>query len=424
MMTQSMTTAPIPKQERVRELDIIRGFALLGILAANMSFFSTPGVYLLMTEVEWWNSPWDQLADKLIHFFATSKFFTMFSFLFGLGFVLFLQRAEQKVKRPKTLFLKRLFILLIIGLIHAFGIWYGDILIIYSITGLFLLLFYHLKPKTLLTWGFMSLFLPALLMFLASIGVLMAGGGSPEDTTGAAFADQMIEQSVTAYGSGTFAEIMSQRAQDYAFALTGYIFMVPTIFSMFLFGAYAAKTERYKNIQAQLPFYRKCWLAGLIIGLPFNSLAVYSITQVDSSSSIYLLTYFIGTAIGGPALCFFYMTSVVLLCQKKLWLKILTPLQAVGRLALSNYLLQSLVCTTIFYSYGFGLFGQVGPAMWLLIVVLLYSLQIGISHLWLKKFRFGPAEWLWRSLTYGKRQPFIEKNVTVSRNTDGNTKQF
>ncbi|MFQ5777077.1 MAG: DUF418 domain-containing protein [Terriglobia bacterium] len=110
-------------------------------------------------------------------------------------------------------------------------------------------------------------------------------------------------------------------------------------------------------------------------------------------------------ALGRPAICFFYASAIILLVQREAWKKRLAPLGSVGRLALSNYLLQSVVCTTIFYSYGLGLYGQVGPAQGLVLSVLIYAFQILLSVWWVRRFRFGPAEWLWRTLTYGKLQP-------------------
>ncbi len=110
-------------------------------------------------------------------------------------------------------------------------------------------------------------------------------------------------------------------------------------------------------------------------------------------------------AIGGPALCFFYASAIVLLAQREAWKRRLAPLAAVGRMALSNYLMQTLTCTTIFYHYGLGFYGKVGPAAGVGLTLLIYGLQIPLSVWWLKHFRFGPVEWLWRTLTYGKLQP-------------------
>ena len=117
--------------------------------------------------------------------------------------------------------------------------------------------------------------------------------------------------------------------------------------------------------------------------------------------------------VGVPGLCFFYVSTFVLALQREAWRRRLAPLAAVGRMALSNYLLQSLVCTTIFYSYRLGLYGQVGPALGLALTALIFTLQIPLSMWWLRRFRFGPAEWLWRTLTYGKLQPMRVRQIAA-----------
>ncbi|SER40778.1 DUF418 domain-containing protein [Salipaludibacillus aurantiacus] len=405
-MSKNVFSAPLPAKERVHELDIIRGFALLGILFANMPYFASPEVYLTMTNVVWWTESWNVFAEFIIHFFASSKFFTMFSFLFGLGFIIFLQRAEQKAAKPQGLFIRRLVILLVIGIIHAFGIWYGDILVIYALTGFFLLLFYKSTPKTVLVWAFLLILIPVSFISLMAILIFMAGDLIPSDAESMAIGMQMLEQSITAYGSGNTADIFSQRAADYSFMFSNYVFMMPVILGMFLFGVYIAKTEKYKDIPSHIPFFKRVWKWSLAVGLPFNVMFVYSYFEQGAEVSVHMMTYFIGSAIGGPALCFFYMTSIILLMRKEKWIKLFNPLRAVGRTALSNYLLQSIIATSLFYNYGLGLYGEVGPLIWLVMAAVLFAGQIWVSNKWIKKYRFGPAEWIWRSLTYGKRQPF------------------
>ncbi|WP_280768096.1 DUF418 domain-containing protein [Salipaludibacillus daqingensis] len=397
---------PVSEQERVHELDMIRGFALLGILIANMPFFASPTIYLTMTGVTWWTESWNVFGEFVIQFFTASKFFTMFSFLFGLGFVIFLERAMEKVSSPKKLFLKRLFYLFLIGLIHAFGIWYGDILIIYALTGVFLLFFYKRKPKTVLIWAFLLILIPAIFIGFMGLLIYLAGDMIPADMESTASGMQMLEQSVAAYSSGSIAEIFTQRATDYAFMFSNYLFMMPVVLGMFLFGVYVAKTKIYKNIETHLALIRKIWIWSLVIGLPFNILFVYSYFEQGADVTVFMMTYFVGSVIGGPALCFFYMTSLILLTRMENWLKLFSPLRAVGRMALTNYLLQSIVSTLIFYNYGLGFFGHIGPIIWLVLAALIFATQIWFSNLWLTKFRFGPVEWVWKSLTYGKKQPF------------------
>ncbi|UJW57787.1 DUF418 domain-containing protein [Bacillus sp. A116_S68] len=395
---------PIAVHERVDELDMIRGFALLGILVANMPFFGSSFVYSILANDRLWTEGYHIFAEGFIHFFATSKFFTMFSFLFGLGFVIFLERAAEKTKHPRRLFLRRLFFLLIFGLIHAFGIWYGDILVLYAITGVLLLLFHKAKPKTVIIWAFCLIGLPALLFTFLAFLMYVARDMIPADIEGISYGTELAEQAFAAYSSGSVSEIFAQRAFDYRFMFSSNIFMLPIVLGMFLFGVYIAKTKKHTNISEHLSFYQKVWVWSLIIGFPVNILFVYSYFSQGPDNMAASLAYTASTMVSGPALCFFYMTTIVLLVQKG-WGKLFVPLKAVGRMALSNYLCQSIVCTLIFYNYGLGLFGEVGPLIWLFIAIILFAGQIILSHMWLKRFRFGPAEWAWRSLTYGRIQP-------------------
>lgn len=265
-MLNTYKLEPVTK-ERVHELDIIRGFALVGILLANMMYFATPGIYVQMAGSPSWAGALDQAAYSFITFFASGKFFPMFSFLFGLGFVVFFQRAIQRSERPYSLYLRRIFFLFMFGIIHAFGIWYGDILLIYALLAPVLLLFYNRKGKTILRWAFAILLVPTFLLFLGMMVLLLGDEASMvHGQEEVQFANEMMEQSLAVYGSGTVLEIFQQRALDYTFAFQGYLFMIPTILFMFLLGVYVAKTERYRNLQQQKPFLKKFGSQALRLG--------------------------------------------------------------------------------------------------------------------------------------------------------------
>jgi len=155
-----------------------------------------------------------------------------------------------------------------------------------------------------------------------------------------------------------------------------------------------------------LNFIRKlCWWS-LGIGLAGNTVFVLTVdSSVFSDPTLASGIGAIGYLIGAPALCFFYMSVIVLLNQQPKWETRFAILAPAGRMALTNYLLQSVICTTIFYSYGFGLYDKVGPAACIILTILVYMIQVPLSIWWLKRFQFGPMEWLWRSLTYWRVQP-------------------
>jgi uncharacterized protein len=389
--------SPTAPQERIVLLDALRGFAIFGILLFNMFFFSAP-LYLEMAGMEWGSGTVDRATKLLLRFFVQGKFYSLFSFLFGFGFAVLMLRAEAKGVRFGALYRRRLLALLLIGLAHAYLIWMGDILTIYALLGFLLFFFRSRKPKTLLVWAVILLLVPVLLT-----AVMVAGQvsfGSPED-----FAI-LVQNSMNAYSEGSFSEIMAQRAGDAVFATMGAPFGGPGIFAMFLLGAYFGGQRLFQDTANHLSLFRRIWLWGLGLGLVGNSIFTISMEYaVPTSPSIWMLVGTLGYTFGAPGMCFFYISSFVLLWQNLAWQRRLSPLAAVGRTALSNYLFQSIVCTMIFYSYGLGLYGQVGPALGVGLAVVIYAIQIPLSRWWLGRFKFGPAEWLWRSLTYGKLQP-------------------
>jgi uncharacterized protein len=175
---------------------------------------------------------------------------------------------------------------------------------------------------------------------------------------------------------------------------------------MMLLGLYAGKRRIFANLPEHLPFIRKLWLWSLAIGLVGNFLYVYFGAQsARTMPSPALMISLAGQTFGAPALAIFYMSSLVLLFQRPTWQRVLSPLAAVGRMALTNYLLQSIICTLLFYGYGLGLYDEVGPAGGILLAIVIYTFQVLWSNWWLRRFQFGPMEWLWRTLTYGRRQP-------------------
>ncbi|MEC0211294.1 DUF418 domain-containing protein [Paenibacillus ehimensis] len=395
-------TVPLPaatqQADRIQELDLIRGIALLGILIVNMQVFSYPVIYVSELKLNWWEGMWDRMAEAFIAFVAQDKSRPMFSFLFGLGFMIFVQRAEQKGGRPLALFARRLLVLLGIGLIHAYFIWFGDILVTYAVLGFFLIFFRGRAPRTLLRWACGLLLVPAVLLTAAG---LLEGPGIFGDPQLKAAAPALIEQSLQAYGQGSWKDIFAQNSFDWQIALAGYLTLSPVLFAMFLLGAYAGKTGVFQHVAEHRKRVQKVWIGSLALGLPLLLPAL----MFEKSEPAYKFVEFIGLWLTGPVMSLFYICSILLLAQIPLWRRLLAPLQAVGRMAATNYLGQSVVCTWIFYSYGLGLYGQVGPAGGLAIAAAVFGAQVLFSNLWLKRYRFGPVEWIWRTLTYGRMSP-------------------
>jgi len=405
---------PIAAKERIEVLDVLRGFAIFGILLVNMAAYNSPLAILQWSDVEWWTGTADHLAEGLIFYLARGKFVTMFSFLFGLSFALFLLRAEASGAPFFPLYRRRLLALLLIGLLHRFFLWHDDILAFYAIVGFFLLLAMRAKARTVLILALLVFFLPRVKWFYdewRTFGATPAATEAQAGPSGEDVSEQLrapVEARIHAFGQGNLAEVHTQRTED-ALAGWGYYFWYysfPPTLAMFLFGLYVGRRRIFHDLTGQLSCVRHMLWWGLALGLVGE--AVYFLlprlaSVLPTWTGLFRLT--VWWTFGVPGLCFFYVAVLTLLFRNPAWRGWLAPLGAVGRTALSNYLLQSVICTTIFYSYGLGLYGKVGPALGLALTALIFALQIPLSMWWLRRFRFGPAEWLWRTLTYGRLQP-------------------
>ena len=423
----AVVAAPVAAPERIAALDVARGAALFGILSVNMAYFSQP-IQALIAGPREWTGPLDRAAAWLIMFLAEGKFYTLFSFLFGLGLAIQMTRAEARGIPFVPLSIRRLLVLLVFGLVHAYFIWIGDILVTYALLGFALLLFRNQRPRTLLVWA--GAFLGVLVLMMVAGGAsfelarAVPGAGTEIDRAmaqaAAEYASQ-AEQAERVYREGSFLEITAQRARDLNVLYPNLIFTAPSVLTMFLLGLYAGKRGVVQDIQAHRPLIRRVMGWGLGLGLPLN--LFYAVTMLEGSR-MNLIGFSgagqIAQTVGGPLLALGYAAGLTLLSRGDPWRRWLAPVAAVGRLALSNYLLQSLVATTIFYGYGFGFFGQVGPAGGLALTVAIYLAQLPLSVWWLRHFQFGPAEWLWRTLTYARRQPLrATPTEVVAERRDG-----
>jgi uncharacterized protein len=354
----------------------------------------------------------DQLAAWFIAFFAEGKFYSIFSFLFGLGMAIQYGRATQRNAPFGPFWLRRMLILLGFGLVHAYLIWTGDILIFYAVLGSVLLLWRKARPRTLLIWTLVFLLVPLLinaaLLGLVRLGTMAIG----EEAMAQAFEQQMAgfraaaEQANAVYANGNFLQVTAQRARDMLLMFAIFPFVAFNVLAMMLLGLYAGKRRIFEDIPGHQSLIRRAWLWGLVIGVAGNGLYVVfgagASRTVPSAATLLATT---GQTFGAPAMALFYMATLTIVAQQAAWRRRLAPMAAVGRMALTNYLLQSVICTTLFFGYGFGLYGRIGIAAGIAVTLVIYLAQMALSSWWLRRFRFGPLEWLWRTLTYGKRQP-------------------
>ncbi|MCA0149006.1 MULTISPECIES: DUF418 domain-containing protein [Rossellomorea] len=383
--------SPIEQSERIVTLDVIRGFSLLGIFIINMISFHSPFLYL--DPYTWWKTPEDTALFPWIDVLVQASFYPLFAMMFGYGLGIQQQRATMKGTSFYLFGVRRLLILLGIGCIHAFLIWSGDILINYAVFGLILLGFMRLSGKGLMWLGGILFLMPQL--FFSILLVLMTFS----DPTGVTNYTNIaaLQDSVAAYASGSFSSIMEQRFQDWYIVNSpdNLLFLLLSILPMMMIGAGASKLQLLSKVRK----HKKVWMitggCTLLVGIIIKSLPLL----IESNFAYSYIQDFLG----GPFLSVSYAIILSLLLLNEKMMKWSKPFASVGKMSLSNYLMQSIIGTLIFYSYGFGLYGEVTLTTGTMLAVGIYVIQVILSEIWLSKFQYGPVEKLWRVLSYGRR---------------------
>ena len=413
LIPDATSLGPVSAPERVHLLDVLRGFALFGVLLGNVITYFSGGLFLSREQQAQLPTAFvDTVTWHLYSFFVDSKFITIFALLFGLGFAIQLIRAEERGARVVPVYARRLFILFMIGMAHFFLLWFGDILWTYALMGFLLILFRRRKPRTLLVSGvILFVVVPSLMLTMRWYAMAVLGMAPPSATAGPGLTFE--QRAVAAFSEGSYLEVLSMNIEVFAtLALNpGFILLLSAILGRFLLGFYAGRRRLLQDAEKHVPFFRKLLMWGLTLGFLGNGLAVLvSILLqqklVDRVSPWRLAADVFGQ-VGILMLSLAYIAAITLLFQRPGWRKRLSALAPIGRMALTNYLMQTLICIFIFYSvgFGFGLMGKVGPTVCVGISVAIFGVQIIISRWWLSRFQFGPMEWLWRSLTYGDFQP-------------------
>lgn len=397
----SRAIGPVPSAERITVIDCLRGAALFGILTANMRGFAAPAEVYFRPELMWTGLA-DRIVQSAVDWLVTGKFITIFSALFGIGFAILMERAAAR-GRSAGFYARRMAVLLLIGILHAFGLWWGDILISYAVCGFLLMLFRKRSQRTVFWWA-QGLYWFMLLLFAGFYIAVLAGAtppAFPEPTP------ERIRTSLQTYAAGSLADIFRLRVQEWLM-LNSFVVFLTRILGIFLFGLYLWRQGYLQDPVAHLNWWKQAQRIGLPIGLVGNAVAVIAVNWLHVNPmqpSLPMLGVFLALSLAVPALSLFYAATVILLYQDPVWHVRLQPFSYVGRMALTNYLLQSVICTTIFYSYGLGLYGTVGPLLALPLTLAVYGLQIPFSQWWLARHQYGPMEWVWRRMTYGAFPP-------------------
>lgn len=410
--------SPVDPGERLELLDALRGFALGGVFVSNVHMWFSGRVFL---PVDRFNAvSGDTLSMVLgrgFMFVGFGKFMTIFGALFGLGFAVQMMRAEERGSSINAVYARRLGVLLAIGLAHMFGVWLGDILTMYALMGFGLLLFQKRSNRALVLWGFGLILIGPLIVNVLErvLPTLLLSEAALKDSE-AAHTAQLEAARAGMYAGmkgSSYIEMLKANAAFVWHDLVAWksFSLLSMILGKFLLGFYAGRRRLFHNVAENRGFFRRMLGWGLAVGITASSaqlvINILIRRKVLDPMAPWRLAMFTVHEVGYIALAMAYVATFVLLFQRPLGKRVLSLLAPAGRMALSNYLFQSVIGLFTFYGFGLGLAGEWGPARCIPLAMALFTAQIALSHLWLSRFRFGPAEWLWRTLTYGKAQPML-----------------
>lgn len=412
---------PVSERERILTLDALRGVAILGVLVANVLTFAFP----------MWTSTGESSGPVrlLVGLIVEGKFYVLFAILFGMGLALQSSRAERAAVPFRRVYARRLAALLLFGIAHGVLFYSGDILAFYAVLALMAFSLRHLRPRRLLAVaaalfalnltviGAYALFhpetpnpgLPDWQRLAderrAELGV--AGGMEAASEPVADWRLEILElmaDEARIAGSGSWWEVTRLRTAAF---VSGWglrmAFTFWRVLAFFLLGIYFVRRSVFLETGRYRSRYRTWFWTGLVVGVVLQGTGAAA-QMAGGPAALFALAMALILG-GGLIQSLAYASGVALLCSWTWGQRLLRPVAAVGRMALTNYLLGSIVFGLVFHGYGLGLFGRIGAGGAVSVALALYAAELIASPLWLRRFRFGPFEWLWRSITYGRLQP-------------------
>lgn len=386
-----MKLTPTTLTNRIEALDLLRGFALLGILIANMLLFQTP--YFYIEPYSYFSASGDLEAFKWISIFVQGSFYPIFAFLFGYGLNMQYEKAIKRNESYAKMMAKRLTILLVFGLIHALFIWSGDVLFSYATLGFTLLFLVRIPAKWLsMIAAFLYIIPGILLYFVTKFIVEMDSAGVTTDLMN----QSQIDNALDVFANGSFGEILAFRTVEWlVFGLTSTFLGIFIVLPIILFGAAMSK---WKVIERAHAMKWRLVIVGVITmglglwvkALPFTKSPTFDYFQLQST-------------FGGVLLAAGYASIFLLFTTSKKFRSFFSPLGKAGRMSLTTYIMQSVIATLIFYGFGFGLYGKMSLWVGTLIALSIFVVQVIFAEIWLSKFKMGPIEKVWRIGTYGRK---------------------
>lgn len=373
-------------KQRIFSIDALRGFSLLGILLMNILTFAYP--YQIINPFEFFQHQ-DGAWFKISSLFIIASFYPIFAFLFGYGLSIMYQNSLDKGLNYYPMITRRLLFLLLLGIIHGVFIFYGDILSTYALLGLIAIIFVRLKPQFTLVALSIGIGIFVLLYLLPMI--LLKDVTQIESFVGL----QELERVNNILSSADYVSIIGFNLKYFGMNIANAILVGPfSILPIMLFGIYAHQINWFNKIKQHKNLYMVIGVVVLILGLAIKMIQIVLEGSVTSQ--------LMSQMIGGPIVALSYIMFFVILCEDQTARKILTPLQSIGKLSLTTYIMQSIICIFIFYGVGFNFYGKLPVLNIYIIGIVIYFVQLILSYLYLMKFKQGPLEKLWRKVTYLK----------------------
>jgi uncharacterized membrane protein YeiB len=471
--------SPVAERDRIPDLDVVRGFALLGIFLMNVEFFGRAladldnGMVAGTTGIDHW-------VDWLVYVLVRGKFWTLFSLLFGMGFAVMLTRAKARGAGFTGPYVRRTLALGLMGAAHCILLWGGDILLGYAIAAAWLLLAFELRGRTLLMLGLVSLAIAAgllawgqrgdppvpatpfllaglpllvlalvawamrtwpllgmrnagLAMYLLPFALMVAGAGAgllapsdarmPAEQQAARAAEVAATQARIAgetrvMHQGSYGEAVAWRLAEFPRTVSNEAAFSMIVLGVFLVGAWLVRSGIMLDPGAHLALFRRLAWAGIPLGVGLGLVGTgIAATHVRGDNDLQFTLATGLTMLGNLPASLGYLGAVVVAFHGR-WHRLLAWLAPAGRMALTNYLLQSLVGVLLFHGYALGLWGM-GRTAQVLLVLVVFLAQVACSHWWLARFRYGPVEWLWRAATYLQVPPMVRGSLHLA---DGNSR--
>jgi uncharacterized protein len=396
---------PSKSSDRIPDIDILRGFALLGVILVNVFYFHVPAAYF-SEYYEQFTDPLNENLFRMVSWFFTGKFYPIFSFLFGLGFSIQFLNARQKNGNPYTFLARRLAILMLFGLAHIIFVWEEDILFIYAIFGFVLLLMVDYSPGFILG--------AALFLYFASPALDIINNFFKFGSEGSASFNS-ISAYKDFYVNASYWQILQERVSIYLqkYSQPREVISLLNRLSFFLLGLYAGKKNYIATFKAQSRYWFKIFLVFTVvfsIGFVVDKLWLKDLNTAPNPALLLSVEEMVNS-ISNLFQVFVYMIGFLLLLTVNRIRPFLLPLANIGRTALTVYLTHTIIFSFLFYSFGLKLYGSLMPVQLLIIAILLFFVDVVLSILWLKYFQYGPLEWIWRSLTYNKILPLRKRTI-------------